>query len=83
MSFVLLLLIVAEIITSLFICLGIYELWIVSLPKYGLYGLIVGSSTLLCFLFGQRLAKDYDGARGIAIYFIICMIGLFIISFRS
>ena len=37
---------------------------------YGFYGGIFSCITLLMLLFGQRLAKDYDGARTIVIYFI-------------
>jgi hypothetical protein len=31
-------------------------------------------------LFGQRLAKDYDGARNIAIYFIPAVLAVFWLS---
>jgi uncharacterized membrane protein YphA (DoxX/SURF4 family) len=37
---------------------------------FGLYGGIFSCITLIMLLFGQRLAKDYDGARTIVIYFI-------------
>jgi uncharacterized membrane protein YphA (DoxX/SURF4 family) len=36
----------------------------------GFYGAILSCITLLMLLFGQRIAKDYDGARTIVIYFI-------------
>jgi len=36
----------------------------------GFYGAILSCVTLLFLLFGQRLAKDYDGVRTIVIYFI-------------
>jgi len=31
---------------------------------------------LLVLLFGQRVSKNYDGAKTIAIYFILAMIGI-------
>jgi len=37
---------------------------------FGFYAGIFSCITLLMLLFGQRLAKDYDGARTIVIYFI-------------
>lgn len=83
MSLILMLIIVAEMVTTLLLCAGVYELWIVNQPIYGLYGIITASSILLCFLFGQRLVKDYEGARGIAIYFIICIVGFLVMSFES
>ena len=42
----------------------------------GLIGLIIGSIALLILLFGQRVCKNYDGAKTIAIYFILIMIGI-------
>ena len=42
----------------------------------GLVGLIVGSLALLVLLFGQRVAKNYEGAKTITIYFILAMIGI-------
>ena len=40
----------------------------------GLLGLITGSIALLVLLFGQRVSKNYDGAKTIAIYFILAMV---------
>ena len=42
----------------------------------GLLGLIIGSIALLVLLFGQRVSKNYDGTKTIAIYFILAMIGI-------
>ena len=42
----------------------------------GLLGLIIGSIALLVLLFGQRVSKNYDGAKTIAVYFILAMIGI-------
>ena len=42
----------------------------------GLIGLIIGSIALLVLLFGQRVSKNYDGAKTIAIYFILAMVGI-------
>ena len=42
----------------------------------GLIGLIIGSLALLILLFGQRVSKNYDGAKTITIYFILAMIGI-------
>ena len=43
----------------------------------GFYGAIVSCITLLMLLVGQRLAKDYDGARTIVIYFIPAVLVVF------
>lgn len=70
-----------EAIATLFMLIGIFEVFCQKTIFYGYWGLILASSTLLCFLLGQRLAKDYEGARGISVYFIICLIGLVLIEF--
>lgn len=77
-AIILIFVIVAEVISTILFLVGIFEIFSLGAVFYGFYGLVIASSTLLCFLFGQRLAKDYEGARGIAIYFIICLIGLLV-----
>ena len=49
----------------------------VVLRGLGFYGAILSSITLLFLLFGQRLAKDYDGARTIVIYFIPAVVAVY------
>ena len=46
----------------------------------GFYGAILSCITLLFLLFGQRLAKDYDGARTIAIYFVPAVLAVYWLS---
>lgn len=41
------------------------------------YCCVISSVTLLLLLFGQRLAKDYDGARTIVIYLIPALLGVY------
>jgi uncharacterized membrane protein YphA (DoxX/SURF4 family) len=43
----------------------------------GYYSCLFSCVTLLLLLFGQRVAKDYDGARTIVIYLIPALIGLY------
>ena len=60
---------VLELITGVFTLVGCVELWVNGGKTWGLYGAIFSAVTLIFLLLGQRLAKDYDGARTIAIYF--------------
>ncbi|HTF02740.1 MAG TPA: DoxX family protein [Bacteroidia bacterium] len=39
-------------------------------------GCILSALTLICLLFGQRVAKDYAGAASLTGYFIIAVIGV-------
>ena len=64
-------------LTSGILCLiGIIEFIFNDSNLIGLLGLIIGSIALLVLLFGQRISKNYDGAKTIAIYFILAMIGI-------
>ena len=57
-----------EMISSILCSVGIFQLWFDKKTEMGLYGAILSAITLLLLLFGQRVAKDYDGARTIVIY---------------
>lgn len=64
-------------LTSGILCLiGILNFLFNDSNFIGLIGLIVGSIALLVLLFGQRVSKNYDGAKTIAIYFILAMVGI-------
>ena len=64
-------------LTSGILCLiGIFDA--IFNPSYfiGKLGLIIGSLALLVLLFGQRISKNYEGAKTIAVYFILAMLGI-------
>jgi uncharacterized membrane protein YphA (DoxX/SURF4 family) len=68
---------ILELISGILCVVGAIELVINSGRLFGFYGAIFSSITLLMLLFGQRLAKDYDGARTIVIYFIPAVIAVY------
>lgn len=69
-----------EIIAGILCIVGILELYINGGRMFGFYGALLSCVSLLFMLFGQRLAKDYDGARTIAIYFVIAILGVYWLS---
>ncbi|MFM1879657.1 MAG: hypothetical protein RLZZ241_2523 [Bacteroidota bacterium] len=44
-------------------------------------GAVTAATALLMLLFGQRVAKDYDGARTLVIYFIPTVFLIFLLEF--
>ena len=70
---------IIEIITSIFCVIGIYHLIANSSTGYATVAMFSGCITLLMLLFGQRVAKDYAGALTITCYFIVAIFGLFVI----
>ena len=69
-----------ELIAGISCVVGIIELYINGGRMFGFYGADFSCISLLMMLFGQRLAKDFDGARTIAIYFVIAILGVFWLS---
>ena len=69
-----------ELVAGLLCIVGMIEISISGGTTFGKYGAVVSCVTLLMLLFGQRIAKDYDGARTIAIYFITAVLGVYILQ---
>lgn len=70
-------LLIIEIISGVLCVVGIIQLLSNSGREFGFYGAIFSCISLLMMLFGQRLAKDYDGARTIVIYFIPAVMAVY------
>lgn len=68
---------VLELISAILCCVGVIELLLNSGRIFGYYGAVFSCITLLMLLVGQRLAKDYDGARTIVIYFIPAVMAVY------
>lgn len=68
---------ILELISGVLCIVGGIELLVNNGRTFGLYGAVFSCITLLMLLFGQRLAKDYDGARTIVIYFIPAILAVY------
>ena len=67
---------ILEVISGVLCLIGICDFILNDSSFIGLLGLITGSLALLILLFGQLVSKNYEGAKTIAIYFILAMIGI-------
>lgn len=47
--------------------------------KWAFWGLVTAALSFLSLFFGQRVAKDYEGAVSIAIYFTLNLVGLLLL----
>lgn len=72
--------IVLELLSTLYCLLGIVLYIYRQDTSLGIYGIRLGIVILLCFLIGQRLAKDYQGARGMVLYILTAFVSLYILS---
>jgi uncharacterized membrane protein YphA (DoxX/SURF4 family) len=68
---------VLELLSTILCAVGAIELLLNSGRLFGYYGAVFSCVTLLMLLVGQRLAKDYDGARTIVIYFIPAVMAVY------
>lgn len=75
--FALLTVLALEIVAGVLSLVGIAENIKSGATIIGDYACMVSCVTLLLLLFGQRIAKDYDGARTIVIYLIPALIGVY------
>ncbi len=70
---------VIEMVAGILCAIGVYQLAASGGSTLAFYGAILACVALLMLLFGQRMAKDYDGARTIVIYFIPAIFLVFLL----
>lgn len=73
-------LVILEIIATIFMSVGIYQLYTSAIKDFALIGLELSAIVLIFMLIGQRLAKDYPGAMSLAVYFILTVFGVFLLN---
>ena len=76
----LLIILALEITAGIFCVVGVIEMMLNGGRRFGFYGTVFSCIVLILLLFGQRIAKDYDGARTIAIYFIPAVMAVYWLS---
>ena len=78
--FLLVTIIIMEVISGVLGIWGIMYIVHYNKPNIALNAAVVSCLTLLMLLFGQRVAKDYDGARTIVIYLVPAVLLLFFLE---
>jgi len=68
-----------EIAAGIFMIIGTYQIYSSGLKEIALIGVELSAVALIFLLIGQRLAKDYTGAMTLAVYFIITLLGVFLL----
>ena len=72
---------IIELLSGFLLFLGALYNIIISNSDLLILGFLTSSINFIFLFFGQRVAKDYDGAAVIVNYFILNMLGLLSISF--
>lgn len=71
---------VLEMIAGILCLVGVVENLMGTGTVFGLSACVLSCVTLGILLFGQRIAKDYDGARTIVIYFMPALFGVYLLQ---
>ena len=69
-----------EIVAGIMLLLSIYTIFAYGITYFALWASLISGITFIFLLLGQRIAKDYAGAMTIAVYFIINIIGVFLLK---
>ncbi len=72
---------VMEVLTGLFSAIGFVQFLMYGESVFAFFGSILACISLLMLLFGQRMAKDYEGAKTIVIYFIPALFLVFLLQY--
>lgn len=72
---------IMELLAGIISLAGIIQILYNGNTFFGLIGAVLAAVSLLMLLFGQRMAKDYDGAKTIAIYFVPVILLVFFLQF--
>ena len=79
-SLLLPIILIFEIIVGLFSVIGIVMIYVNENTFMAFLACVLAAKILLALLFGQRVAKDYEGAKTVAVYFIVAVIGIILLK---
>lgn len=71
---------ITEVFAGILCAVGLYQIVIIGKSSIALYGASLSCLALLMLLFGQRMVKDYEGAKTIAVYFIPAIFLVYILQ---
>ena len=69
-----------ELASGVLCAIGIYEFLYSGQSSMAFCGAVLCSITLLMLLLGQRIAKDYEGAKTIVVYLILAIFLVYILQ---
>jgi len=69
-----------EILVGILNVVGIIQIYFNQKTFIAFIAVVLTAKVLLALLLGQRIAKDYEGAKTVAVYFIIAIIGVLILK---
>ncbi len=71
---------VSELAAGILSGIGLFQIMRSGSTSFAFYGALMSCISLLMLLFGQRIAKDYVGAKTIVVYFIPAVFLVFLLQ---
>lgn len=71
---------ILEIIAGGLMIFGVYQIYTSGAKEIALLGIELCAVVLIFLLIGQRLANDYAGAMSLAVYFLITLLGVYLLN---
>ena len=71
---------ILEIVACFLMIFGVYQLYTSGIKEIAFLGTALCAIILIFLLIGQRLAKDYAGAMSLGVYFIITVLGVYLLN---
>ncbi len=73
-------LLLAEVLAGTLCTIGLFQIIVMGKSMIAFFGAVVSCAALLMLLFGQRMAKDYEGAKTVVVYFIPAILLVFLLQ---
>jgi len=71
---------ILEVAAGVLSAIGAIQVLLSGSTQIGLIGAQLSAVSILSLFFGQRLAKDYEGAGGLVGYFLVCLAAIYILG---
>ncbi len=71
---------ILEVAAGVLSAIGAIQILLSGSTQIGLIGAQLSAVSILSLFFGQRLAKDYEGAGGLVGYFLVCLAAIYILG---
>jgi len=71
---------ILEVAAGALCAIGIGTLLISGDTQHGYIGCLLSALSLLALFFGQRLAQQYEGAENLTTYFLIALLGIYMLG---
>jgi hypothetical protein len=71
---------IIELAAGILSAVGCFLIIFTRVPVIAFYGAVLSAIAILCLFFGQRMAKEYAGAAVLVPYFLVSILGIYLLQ---